>query len=250
MRQALLIPEPDTPAAWCERWEIPLLEEIPAPGLPTAKHFGGLPAWPGRNHPTMGAWLEKQHGGGNRLYADPFWGVGALWYNAGGHIQGCEIEADPLRGVQGDARYWRPRYRDCDLVMFSPPYLQNHDSGQGDAVAKSWQAIQAFGDHPCNLASFPPREFFIAMRQVYENVRTYTRDTGRMVVILRDMIRNGQGLDHVGRHIGQMKFAGWDIVGAHPRDLERPTCAMAIKVARDPETPWTRYEWAIVARKA
>lgn len=256
MKQLQLIPEPATPAEWCALWNVPLFEEIPAPGLATAKDMDPFADWPARNHPRMGAWLREKYLKPGKLAADPMYGAGALWASWRPHYA-CDVEPAAYRGgacQTGDARTWRPPCL-MDLVKFSPPYLQNHDSGKSEhqkqlVESKGLTAMQAFGNSPGNLGRMHPREFFIAMRQVYEIVRTYISCTGRMIVILRDMIRSGQGLDHVGRHIGQMRFAGWHVEGVHPRDLERPTGMMQWKVSSDPETPWTRYEWAVVCRWA
>jgi hypothetical protein len=253
-RQALLIGDPETPAGWCNLWGITLIGEIPVKGPATAADYAGVPEdlsdWPGRNHPRLGEWLHQEYGSTGCACADPMFGAGALWSRVG--CTGLEV-AELERLNRQDARTWRPTSK-RELVMFSPPFLQNHDSGQSEhqrqlVEAKGLHAIQAFGSSVGNLGRMQPREFFIAMRQVYARVLSYTTSEGHMVVILRDMIRNGQSLDHVGRHIGQMRFARWGIVGAWFRDLERPTGFQQMKLARDPETPWTRYEWAIVARK-
>lgn len=240
-------PEPDnhsTPADWCARWGIKLLEEIPHPGLATAKDMAGAEKWPGRNHPRAGLWLWDHYGRPERV-ADPMFGAGALWLHVDVPVEDAEIE----RGGK-DARTWRPP-QPVDFVMFSPPFRQSHSSGQTEhqreiRERKGLHAMQEFGASPGNIGRMKGG-YYQAMLDVYRQVRSYTASTGLMVVILRNYIRRGDERDEVGDHVKLMTLAGWYVLGAHPRVL-RPTGYTQWKLARDPSTPWIKNEWAVVAR--
>lgn len=255
MTQALLIAPPVTPFDWCDAWNVSLLEEIPHPGLATSKDWAGHQAearrWPGRNHPRAGQWLRERYSRPDDYCADPMAGVGGLWIGVPKRrVEYCEIEKSPATIRQHDARTWRP-FLDADLVMFSPPFLQNHSAGAGEHQQeirnrKGLHSMQEFGASEGNLGRMKPAEFWPAMLDVYRQVRTYTTNSGVMVVILRNMIRQGHEVQHVGEHVRMMRAAGWNPYGAHPRTL-RPTGYTQFKVARDPSTPWIKTEWAIVA---
>lgn len=258
MNQQLLIPDPQTPGDWCSLWDIALLDEIPHPGFATAKDIEKLPAaerkWPGRNDPRAGLWLWRKYGGVGSACADPMIGVGQLWLHIphAYTLEGCDLESRrPELAPKADARYWQPRVRHKALVMFSPPYLQNHSAGatehqQQIRDSKGLHAMQEFGGSPGNLGRMKPHEFWGAMLEVYRNVRTYTSTFGHMVVIVRNRVSKGREVNEIGEHIALMRAAGWRIEGAHPRAL-RPTGYTQWKVAADPSTPWVRYEWAVVA---
>lgn len=255
MNQQALIAAPTTPAEWCDAWAIPLLEPIPHPGLATAKDMGGFESWPARNHPRAGLWLRTKYAFPLAACADPMFGVGALW-PGWDHIDPivslAAVEIEGRDGVpQGDARTWSPG-SPRDLVKFSPPFLQNHSSGEGEHQVemrerKGLHAVQAFGGSPGNLGNMKRVDFWHAMGQIYAKVRTYTKPTGRMVVVLRNGIRSAREVDVIGEHLSLMRRAGWIIEGAHPRAV-RPTVFQQMKVKRDPSTPWVKFEWAVVAR--
>ena len=254
--QQLLIPAPSTPAEWCASWGIPLLEEIPHPGLATAKDLAALDPslrrWPGRNHPRAGQWLRARYSSWNSTCADPMYGAGCLWIgDPPRRVIGADIEIASPRS-QGNARTWAPPCGSLvDLVLFSPPFLQNHSAGatehqQEIREAKGLHTMQEFGVTVGNLGRLKAPDFWLGMADVYRQVLTYTKAAGRMVVILRNYIRRGQEVDEIGDHLALMREASWEIEGAHPRAL-RPTGYQQWKVARDPSTPWIRTEWAIVA---
>lgn len=253
--QALLIPAPTTPEEWCDQWRIPLLDEIPFPGLATSKDVRDLPDelsnWPGANDPRVGAWLYARYAGPGARCADPFYGAGQLWLHVpDAQLEACELEP-AAHGRQGDARFWEPSAK-VDFVDTSPPFPQNHDSGKNEkqvelVQSKGWGAIQAFGSTPGNLANMTVPDFWVAMRQVYERILSYLKPGGHLVVILRNYIRNEQEVDWIGRHVSCLRGLDADLVGAHPRRL-RPVGPMQIKVSRDPRTPWTKLEWAVVCR--
>lgn len=257
MSHGLFPAAPDTPDGWCERWAIPLLPEIPYPGLCTAKDLEGMvpdkKRWPGRNDPRAGAWLYARYGGGDFRCADPMYGVGQLWLKVPTrNLVAVELEPSLVDSwvQRADARTWQPINRQ-DLVMFSPPFLQNHSAG---ATAhqheirdrKGLHAMQAFGVSDGNLGSMRADEFWRAMLDVYCCVYEYTKISGHMVVILRNLIRQGLEVDIVGQHVSLMRNHGWSILGAHPRAL-RPTGYQQWKVARNASTPWIKTEWAVVA---
>lgn len=256
-QQLQLIPEPSTPAEWCARWGVPLLDEIPHPGLATARDLANLApelrTWPGRNHPRAGQWLRAKYSLPTSTCVDPMYGAGCLW--VGDPVRpviGADIEAASPRSC-GNARTWAPPDGSlADLVMFSPPFLQNHSAGvtahqRQIRDSKGLHSMQEFGATVGNLGRMKPVEFWLAMAEVYAQVLTYTKPIGRMVVILRNYIREGREVDEVGDHLALMRGACWEIEGVHPRAL-RPTGYQQWKVARDPRTPWIRTEFAVVAK--
>lgn len=247
-----------TEVDWCARWGCALLDEIPFPGLATARDGENvveeLRKWPGRNHPRAGRWLWERYAGIEIESADPMYGAGALWAAMlCAPLQFNEVERAVVPCCDhADARSWSPPRSPVDFTMFSPPFLQNHSAGKtAYQVAlrdrKGLHAMQQFGAAPGNLGSMKEAEFWPAMAAVYRQVRTYT--SGTMVVILRNRIKKGVEVDVVGRHVAEIRWAGWRVEGAHPRAL-RPTGYQQFKVARDPNTPWIRTEWAVVARPA
>lgn len=229
------------------------LEDIPYPGLATAKDMKGLPRWPGRNHPHTGRWLWERYAGLYTESADPMYGAGALWWAAPcAPLQFADIEPRPDIPCceLADARTWTPR-RPVGFAMFSPPFLQNHSSGATEhqkqiREKKSLHAMQEFGAAPGNLGRMKPTMFWDAMDAVYRQVFTYAP---RLVVIVRNYIRSGFEVNVVDRHAQGIARAGYMVEGAHRRDLLRPTGYQQWKVARDPSTPWVRYEYALVARR-
>lgn len=261
-------------AEWAARWDCDLLDPVPVPGLATAATWRGAVSGttraPGKNHPIAAAWLVDRYCPPGGVCVDPMIGTGGLWLRASrdriGALYGCEVEESlyelgrgnvggrgfRVSGVEcSDARRWEPP-APADLVLFSPPFLQNHSSGatahqQRIRERKSLHTMQQFGTSPDNLGRRRKGEFWVAMSEVYARVADYLGPGGRAVVILRNRIRQGVELDEVGRHIGLMRGAGLVPAGVHPRDLERPTGYQAWKVARDPRTPWVRHEWAVVA---
>jgi hypothetical protein len=86
------------------------------------------------------------------------------------------------------------------------------------------------------------------MLAVYRQIRTYCY--GLMCVVLRNRILKGKEVDEVGVHVEWMREAGWRIVETLRRDLLRPTGYQQWKVARDPSTPWIRWEYVVVAERA
>jgi len=265
--QLLLFPQPSSPAEFARAWCAPLLEEIPAPGHATSADWAGVQEaakrWPGRNLPPAGAYIVNRYAALDAVCADPMIGVGGLWLRAPRvQLFGCEVEpagaklasralswADVQRA---DARTWTPP-RFADLVHFSPPFAQNHAAGKNDHQrelrdAKRLHAMQQFGDHPDNIGPLRGPAFWGAMERVYERVHTYA--AGVVVIVLRNRIRGGLEVDEVGEHLQLLRATGFQVVGVHPRDLVRPTAYQAMKVARDPRTPWIRWEWFVVARRA
>jgi hypothetical protein len=109
--------------------------------------------------------------------------------------------------------------------------------------------MQEFGSHPGNLGRKKNNDFWNGMGQVYANVYRYVKRTGYVIVILRNRILQGRETDEIGRHLALLRSKGFAIVGVHARDLQRPTGYQAWKVAKDPNIPWIRYEWAVVARR-
>ena len=108
--------------------------------------------------------------------------------------------------------------------------------------------MQEFGTHPGNLGGKRAADYWEGMGSVYESVSEYVNPDGHVVVILRNRIRQGLEVDEVGRHISLIQERGLNPVGVHFRDLVRPTGYQAWKLARDPNLPWIRYEWAVVAK--
>lgn len=262
---------------WADLWACELFDSVPVPGLATAAAWRntvpGTTRAPGKNHPALGAWLVDQYCPVAGLCADPMFGSGGLWINSSPYrinsLEGCEIEENlsevGLRNAQlrafnsvrvhcGDARYWSPS-KPPDLVLFSPPFLQNHTSGATDKQKlirekKALHTMQEFGSHPDNLGRKRPSEYWAGMGSVYRNVSSYIKRTGTALIVLRNRIRGGIEVDEIGKHIRAMREAGLSVLGVHPRDLQRPTGYQAWKLARDPRTPWIRYEWIVVARPA
>jgi hypothetical protein len=256
-------------------WRSELLDPVPVPGLANAATWQGTVLGttraPGKNHPLVGAWLVERYCPPAGICADPMFGPGGLWVRAPEKqlraVYGCEIE-EPLCQLArknleccqfrttsvscSDACHWEPPSL-ADLVLFSPPFLQNHSAGktahqQGIRERKSLHTMQEFGCHPGNLGRKSATEFWDAMTSVYTRVASYVRSSGHMVVVLRNRIRHGREMDEVGRHIHLMRDAGFVILGVHARDLQRPTGYQAWKFARDPNMAWIRYEWVVVAQ--
>lgn len=268
-------PQELQPEYWTNLWGCELLAAIPVSGFATAATWRGMTSGttraPGKNHPLAGAWLIDQYCPEDGVCVDPMFGAGGLWIKADvtrvGSLEGCEIEGT-LCGLgrsnlqqqslkcadlsHADAVAWRPR-RSPDLVLFSPPFLQNHSAGsnahqQAIRERKSLHSMQEFGGHVENLGTKKPDAYWDSIARLYENVSSYVNRRGSVVVILRNRILRGCEIDEVGRHINLMRAAGLTITGAHVRDLVRPTGYQAWKVARDPNIPWIRYEWAIAAQ--
>jgi hypothetical protein len=263
------------PKYWANLWGCDFLEPVPVPGLAHAATWSGTAPGttraPGKNHPLAGAWLVDQYCPSGGVCADPMFGIGGLWVKVSlkkvGALHGCEIESalcdlgrvnlKPLdihltSLSHSNAIKWRPKTK-ADLILFSPPFLQNHSAGstahqQNIRERKSLHTMQEFGSHPENLGRKKKEEFWIGLASVYENISCYIKHNGHMVVILRNRILHGRETDEVGRHINLMRSAGFKIIGVHPRDLVRPTGYQAWKFAKDPSMPWIRYEWAVVAR--
>jgi hypothetical protein len=263
------------PHEWAALWECALLDPIPIRGLATAATWRGTVSGttraPGKNHPLAGAWLVERYCPEGGICADPMFGTGGLWVKAPierfSALHGCEIEShlhelgrrnlthleiDATGILNADAREWAPA-EPADLVLFSPPFLQNHSAGatahqREICERKALHTVQEFGAHPDNLGRKKPHEFWESMSLVYGAVSGYVREGGHVVVILRNRIRDGREIDEVGRHIKLIQASGLDLLGVHSRDLERPTGYQAWKVARNPSIPWVRYEWAVVAR--
>lgn len=263
------------PIDWTRVWSLQLLEAIPVPGLATAATWQGtVPGTsraPGKNHPEAGAWLVHQYCPPMGICVDPMAGSGGLWVKVQrqrvGSLYACEIEESlyslcsqnlKLKNFGSssvacsDAREWKPAKK-ANLVLFSPPFLQNHSSGATEhqrniRERKSLHTMQEFGTHPDNLGRKKAVEFWQGMSSVYSSVSKYLNPTGYAIVILRNRIRHGQEIDEIGRHISLMHQEGLKPIGAHVRDLVRPTGYQAWKLARNPNLPWIRYEWAIVSR--
>ncbi len=260
---------------WAGLWKCDLLDNVPVVGHATSATWRnavpGTTRAPGKNHPDLGAWLLQLYCSDAAICVDPMFGSGGLWINAPlervGHLEGCEIEASlssigrsnarsrRFRSAEvacNDAATWTPSCQP-DVVLFSPPFLQNHSSGATEKQKlirekKALHTMQEFGAHPENLGRKKPSEFWAGMDAVYKNIASYIRPSGVALVILRNRIRSGQEVDEVGRHIGALRGAGFSIPGVHARDLERPTGYQAWKLARNPATPWIRYEWVVVAQ--
>lgn len=268
--------------SWTHRWKVPALEPVPYPGAATSADWKfcveGTSKAAGKNHPKAGGWLAQKYLGENGTAADPMLGVGGLWLNAGEQVStlhGADCEA-PLTqmavenlgraGIDAvvwneSGRNWVPRNPETgkpvkvSLAMFSPPFRQNHSAGatehQQEIIrVKNLHQVQAFGQSDDNFANLDEIAYWAAMWEVYARAAAYLAPGGHMVVILRNMIRNGAELDIVGRHLKvAASMTGLEVLGAHPRDLERPTGYQAWKVAKDATVRWVRIEWAIVLRK-
>jgi hypothetical protein len=104
--------------------------------------------------------------------------------------------------------------------------------------------LERRGLHSMQAFSMRPPDMLL----VYSHIKAYLEPSGTMVVILRNRIQKGEEVDAVGNQIALMRFAGFELVGAHGRDLVRPTGYQQWKVAKDPTVPWVRWEWAVVAR--
>lgn len=228
--------------------------EIPVPGPATAKDWKhaevGTTRYPGKNHPGLGAWLHKTFCPPNGKCADPMIGAGGLWLEVPlpNELYGCDVNEEalmladqnawPCRADEGNAETWRPPC-EVDFVMFSPPYPQSHTSGATEhqkqiRESKNLHAMQGFKCEPPD------------MLKVYKQVRSYC--AGPMCVIVRNRIVKGVENDWVGLQTELVRSAGWELVDLLWRDLVRPTGFQQWKLSRDPNTPWIKREWVIVAR--
>ncbi len=266
-----------SPEDWANRWRLKLRETIPVPGLASAATWQGTALGttraPGKNHPQVGAWLVERYCRGRRICVDPMLGAGGLWLRTtktslgNASLQGCEIE-ETLYGLAkmnietgnyrstnlfcADALEWEPS-DDASLVLFSPPFLQNHSAGATKhqieiMERKSLHTMQEFGKSPKNIGRRTPSEFWKSMAILYKNIHRYLHRNGCVVVILRNRIKNGTEIDEIGRHINLMMESGLVPVAVHPRELLRPTGYQAWKLARNPDLPWVKYEWVVVAQ--
>lgn len=231
--------------------------EIPVPGHATSKDWvgttPGTTRYPGRNHPRLGQWLVETFCPYRGVCADPMIGAGGLWLNADvkGQVQfiyGCDVNPDAVwrakRNVPcpssisvASAETWRPPH-DADLVMFSPPYPQAHSAGK---TAHQIEMRERQGLHAMQEFAHP----FPDLLKVYKQVREYC--VGRMLVIVRNRIVNGEENDWIYQQAELVREAGWDFIQMWWRHLERPTGYQQWKLARDPNTPWIRHEWVIEA---
>jgi hypothetical protein len=265
------------PTDWAHAWELKLFEPIPVPGMANTSTWRGTAPGttraPGKNHPDVGAWLVNRYCPPEGVCVDPMIGSGGLWVKVSsshlGTLQACEVEESlchlsreniklrkfRLANVEcSDAREWKPSHL-ADLVLFSPPFLQNHSSGatahqQNIRERKSLHTMQEFGAHPDNLGRKNSIDFWNGMGAIYAGIREYVKPKGYVIVILRNRIRHAQEVDEIGQHISLMRSKGLCPIGSHARDLVRPTGYQAWKLARNPGLPWIKYEWAIVTQKS
>lgn len=250
-------------------WRVPLLEPIPAPGHATSADWKGTVTGTtrisGRNDPRVGRFLIERYVGVDGVVVDPMIGAAGLFAHAKDlmlEIHGTDCEKDRVRlahdnlGAQGhvevaDARTWRP-WGPVGLVVLSPPFQQNHSGGktnhQQEMIEKKrLHQFQEFGAASSNIAKLRREPYFDALGLVYKNVSTYLAHGGRFVLILRNYIRRGEEQDEIALHLLTLRNAGFEVAGAHPRELE-PTAWQQTKLARVPSTPYTRIEWALVCQ--
>lgn len=227
--------------------------EIPVkgPAHPTdwAETAPGTTRYPGRNHPELGWWLVHEFCPPGGACADPMIGAGGLWLDVPSTLPlcGCDVNAEAVRLARinaapallevANAETWEPPGA-VDFVMFSPPYPQSHTSGatahqREIREKKNLHAMQEFKSSPPDLL------------KVYRQVLTYCR--GKMCVIVRNSIRRGKETDWVQKQAELIEEAGWLDIQMWWRDLARPSGYQQWKVARDPNTPWIKEEWVIVA---
>lgn len=248
-----------------------MLDPIPVRGKAHAGDWAGLPSpakqleGSGKNNPRAVNWLSKRYAPTGPI-ADPMLGVGGGWYRSGREVLGCEIEwtrADLAHRVLGrgasidvaSADVWVPSVP-VKLALFSSPFRNSHSSGRTAHQIRIRQlkriyAIQEFGCSRGNLALLANdlKAYFRLMGRIYRHIHDGYQGLELMVVILRNFYRDRTEVDDICRHIEAMRQAGFEVIGGHPRDLYKPTFFEQPKLNRDPTMPWTKIEWAIVAKK-
>jgi hypothetical protein len=155
----------------------------------------------------------------------------------------------------GDVRTWSPPEWPLDLLVTSFVFRQSHDFGntkyQKDLMEKKQlHTYKAFGQSPNNLVRhikpniMDNEEFYSEVRKACRQIITYAPKW--CFFIIRNLIYHKKPLDEVGDHIISLQSAGFDITELIPRRL-CPGGPTQWKLARDPNTQWTRTEWILRA---
>lgn len=162
--------------------------------------------------------------------------------NAARILRAAGLFAGAIDVGQADAR--EPWGVEVDHIIFSPPYAietrrAKWSSGRIERyrelaqtshrwrhlldqaiTAGSWGSLMfEYGEHPAQLGHLRGDSYWSAMEQVYTQARASLRPGGRMILVIKDHIRDGKRVEVATATAERCERLGFRLVGRHARTV-------------------------------